>query len=837
MHVFSRWLLAAACLGACAPQAAYAQADVADPTPVRALRAFTRDSGSRELPQSTVTAVHEDREGVIWVLTLDGVAQIEHAAVTRLASSPDAPLSGPYYDVIDRRAGGVHMTGDDSVVTWTGSAWSRTPTPVTFASIAEEASGRLVAVDRLGSVWEYASDRRWIKLNRQSDAASLVVAASPQGVVYAGGAGGVREVRDQLQPPIGRLSSPVIALHVSRAGDIWSATEDGRLQVVPSGSTQWLARPVDGWDGGAINAIAEDVLGRIWIGGERGRAAFGGVRAPFRIWTPANGLTPATINSIAGDRTGGVWFGFTGYGLQQWLGDAWSHRPYWIESRAGEAVVARSVTPTRDGYLVAVGDRGVWRWNGRTLETLGAEHGLNEDVRFAVEPEPGVIWAGTRRGLFESRSGGLFRRVFSLSVSAGYINGIFRSPDGNWWAATEEAGIFVLDAGGWRAHLRLNSVLPDVNVRHIVWRDDELWVATARGLAAYNTTTLVRLDVPVAPAAVASPNVLLPRPGALWAGGTAGLAVLVDGAWQSPDVAGVSSSRILALAEGPDGSLWVGGSEGIARFKDDRWTIYDTTSGLLSEETNAHGLMVLPNGDVFAGMMGGLAHFSAAAPVAALPPLRVFWRRDATRFAVDAVTLPADERGVALQWSAPWPRPVGIEYRTRIPGLRDRWSPPQTASELRVENLAPGDWEIEVAARLPGSGEDAWSEPLQARVTVAPYWYETMAVRLGGVLLLAVAVAGVIRWRTGRLTRRARQLERLVERELARTKILRGLLPICSFCKKIRDDGGYWNQLEQYIASNSQADFSHGLCPDCLTSEYPELAGVPSKEEADDRPR
>jgi hypothetical protein len=48
-----------------------------------------------------------------------------------------------------------------------------------------------------------------------------------------------------------------------------------------------------------------------------------------------------------------------------------------------------------------------------------------------------------------------------------------------------------------------------------------------------------------------------------------------------------------------------------------------------------------------------------------------------------------------------------------------------------------------------------------------------------------------------------------------RVKVLRGLLPICSSCKKIRDDQGYWTQLETYIHLHSEADFTHGLCPDC----------------------
>jgi hypothetical protein len=58
---------------------------------------------------------------------------------------------------------------------------------------------------------------------------------------------------------------------------------------------------------------------------------------------------------------------------------------------------------------------------------------------------------------------------------------------------------------------------------------------------------------------------------------------------------------------------------------------------------------------------------------------------------------------------------------------------------------------------------------------------------------------------------------------LADVKTLSGLLPICSSCKKIRDDSGYWRTLERYISDHSEAQFSHGLCDDCLHKLYPEL--------------
>ena len=58
---------------------------------------------------------------------------------------------------------------------------------------------------------------------------------------------------------------------------------------------------------------------------------------------------------------------------------------------------------------------------------------------------------------------------------------------------------------------------------------------------------------------------------------------------------------------------------------------------------------------------------------------------------------------------------------------------------------------------------------------------------------------------------------------LKEIKTLSGLLPICASCKKIRDDTGYWNQMEGYIQQHSDPQFSHGICPDCAKKMYPHL--------------
>jgi integral membrane sensor domain MASE1 len=79
------------------------------------------------------------------------------------------------------------------------------------------------------------------------------------------------------------------------------------------------------------------------------------------------------------------------------------------------------------------------------------------------------------------------------------------------------------------------------------------------------------------------------------------------------------------------------------------------------------------------------------------------------------------------------------------------------------------------------------------------------------------------------LVRRRRAQEEL-QSALQNVKTLSGLLPICASCKKIRDDGGYWTQVERYLTEHTQAQFSHGMCPECFAQLYPDIADKYEKD-------
>jgi PAS domain S-box-containing protein len=117
-------------------------------------------------------------------------------------------------------------------------------------------------------------------------------------------------------------------------------------------------------------------------------------------------------------------------------------------------------------------------------------------------------------------------------------------------------------------------------------------------------------------------------------------------------------------------------------------------------------------------------------------------------------------------------------------------------------------------------------------------WYETVRLRKDGQTIDVALTLSPIKDAVGKvvgvsaierdITIRKREEEERVKligeltEALGNIKTLRGLLPICASCKKIRDDRGYWQKVESYISEHTQAEFTHGICPECLRRLYPE---------------
>lgn len=101
--------------------------------------------------------------------------------------------------------------------------------------------------------------------------------------------------------------------------------------------------------------------------------------------------------------------------------------------------------------------------------------------------------------------------------------------------------------------------------------------------------------------------------------------------------------------------------------------------------------------------------------------------------------------------------------------------------------------------------------------------FELVGLLTSVLMLVGVAVISPLFSSIKKSEEKQKKLVTELQEAIGRIKTLSGIIPICASCKKIRDDQGYWNQVEAYVRDHSEAEFSHSICPDCAQRLYPEF--------------
>ncbi|HYI12023.1 MAG TPA: two-component regulator propeller domain-containing protein [Thermoanaerobaculia bacterium] len=759
---------------------------------------WTSDSG---LPQNTVDAIVQTRDGYLWIGTEEGLARFDGVRFV-VSDRQSAPaLRSSFVSSL--------FEGPDGTL-WIGTYGG---------GLARLRNGRIEAFHP-----ELLGTDRLRGMHATADG-GIFIATAGGGLLRIDGEKVTRfTTRDGL--PTDRIW----ALEGDGAGGLWIATHGG-------GVVRWRGRGVqqrlttrEGLPNDFARALLRDRDGTLWIGTDGGGLAAWRDGAIVRVLTTRDGLPSNLIRSLQRDHDGNLWIGTDG-GLARWRGvraDAFG------VAEGLPSPIVRAVVEDREGSLWVGTTGGLVRLSDTRFLSFTRKEGLPIDgVRPILEDRTGRIWVGTEGGglctilpapvrCFTKNDGLPHDTVYALAESR----------DGSLWIGTDGGGVARLRDGRVEETIDARSGgLPTDRVRALVeTADGGLWVSTTAGLAHVRDWKAIRVkeldDRQLRPLlALPDGSLLVGTDGAgLWR-------VSERGAPATRIAEGLESNRVFSLAADAEGSgVWIGTSGGgLARldlatgavrsltrrdglYDDvvfqvvdegtgrDLWltsnrglfrvernqvlaamqrkstgtasdlsgTVYGTTDGMPSAECNAGfpAAIRARNGRLWVATARGVAVIDPRAssrntippqvhveevlidgiPASAAPgtkgPLRVPPATQRLELRYTALSLRAPER---------------VTFRYMLEGYDRDWVEAGANRVAHFTKLAPGDYTFRVAA----TNEDGVRSDGEARlgVTVDPRWFETWWARLLAIALIAAAIWGAVRLRLAAL--RARKNEEL----------------------------------------------------------------------------
>jgi ligand-binding sensor domain-containing protein len=839
-------VLLASCLPALAPHTTLALDAQKALTQYR-VRVWQTDQG---LPNNHVQAILQTRDGFLWIGTEEGVARFDGTSfrVFDRSNTPDLRLNSV-----------MALLEDAEGTLWVG----------TRGGVNRYRDGRWMAA--LTTEEGLPSVRAICLLQRRD------------GSVLIGTEGGLARFADGKLAAVttdqGRIADSVTSLAEDPAGGLWIATEGGGLLQVAEGRlTRYTTQ--HGLRHDNVTRVAVDPQGGLWLATARGLGRFENGR--FTSLAGAQGVDAFALGMLL-DRGGSLWVGTATAGLfrlrdgratslNSHLGLTSDSVEALYEDRQGTLWVG-----TNGGGLVALTDE--------RFTSYGAAEGLADHATSIYEDGAGTVWVGTRGGVTGLRpGGGKLTYTTAQGLSHDTVFTLTGGRDGSLWIGTRAGGVNQLKNGRWRAYGKSDGLGSD-DVRALEEdREGNLWVGTKGGglsrLTNGRITTYTTADGLSSNHVSA---VRQTRDGDLWIGTHAGLNRLRNGRFHvfgTND--GLASDAIHVLWESADGVLWIGTAGGLVRFAAGRFTSYTTAQGLhddlvlalvdderghlwmgcnkgifrvskrqLDDLDQGHVSVLTPevysmadglrsneangvfqntawrsrDGRLWFAMYKGLAMVDAdwEPPSAGPTPVYLETVRADRRPVVEtpaAAELPPGRGELEFQFSAIELRhPERVRYKYKLEGYDHEWIEAGTRRSAYYTNLPAGHYRFQV---LASTVEGSWSGQGSATsLYLRPHFYQTRWFYALCVLAAVGLAIGIHRLRVRKLRLREKELEGRVQEAIANLRMLRGLLPICAWCKNIRDDKGYWMQLEGYISQHSEADFSHGICPTCAEGVAP----------------
>jgi ligand-binding sensor domain-containing protein len=554
------------------------------------------------------------------------------------------------------------------------------------------------------------------------------------------------------------------------------------------------------------------------------------------------GLPMRWVRNVFRDREGGLWILGTALARLQGNNRVWNH-PL-AAGPSGEIVW--SMLKDSHGDLLVGTDDGVVRMGASGPVRIPGTEGHR--VKGLAFDRSGMLWmVGTTGPTLWLTPGSHKATVAPLGNGGVGPNTVMADSKGQIWISHARLGVLRWDASQRRLIEEVGPETPNVGLGVFRIQQDSMgrmWAATSKGLYLRNQVGAWRLFT--------EKDGILPF-------GLHGLAFLPDGsAWihsrepqglmririEGEQVTvldrrragqGIRSDMIYAVGVDPQGRTWATTDQGFDCL--DTRVHVGRLEGAISEDCDL--LALLPEeGRIWVGTSAGLIRYEAGESEPNLPApvphiLHVMQgdqRLDAPMGSLRDIG--AKEANLAFRVAVPSYRHEGqLKIQVRLVGLEEAWRD-LDAPLTRYQALPGGHYRFEARAAQP---DGPFGPVTSLSFKVMPRWWRTWWAQclwgLGAVgltlLIIRIRVASLADSKAALELVVAERTEELRHRNdeltdaLGRVKQLSGLLPICASCKKIRDDRGYWNQLEHYISEHSEVGFSHGICPDCVGTMFP----------------
>jgi len=817
-------------------------------------RPFVLLGADQGLSAGAVVCMAQDRDGFLWMGSENGLLRYEgdhsrqwsaedglpSSTVPRLLATPDGLLwAGTLRGLVVFKDGRFHRT--------------------TFDGKPYVGSTGDLAYDRTGRVWLYtpeglARQRQGLDFEflpwKPPSSVYCVTAGPRSGDIHVAGQFGIQVFHEDgttetWGPSLGLPpKGPVFALEDGK-GRLWAGSGNILVMKAPGEDrfTDQSARLAANISPNGQPFLDRD--GSVWIATQNGAQQLDGERLDA-----SRGLPFRWVRTVFRDREGSLWV--LGPGLAHMLGRARVQNYPLSQGDSGEVVWF--MLRDAQGRMIAATDNGAVRMEAAGPRTIPGTGGWR--IKGMALDRTGTLWMVNTRGpTLWLRPGQTSAEVAPLGEAGMGANSVYVDAKGTVWFGNTVQGIHRWDPAARRA---VQDVPPAFAGRKELgvyeFHEDpqgRLWAGADGGILVresggqwklYKDKTDMRIrGMAILPDGTAW--IHAEEPGGITHVRLAseGLQVLerrIRG-W------GLASNMVYAVRRDSRGHIWVTTDKGLDRV--DPPLHVGRHDGMLSEDCSVSAMLV-EESIVWIGTSSGLVRYDGTGAMAqsAAPRAHIMQATFGKRVLEPPFGLtdpvPFEDGTVDFRVAAPtYLNRQEVRFQVRLQGLEDGWRD-LDGNQVHLPALREGRYRFEVRAAL---AQSVFGPAEGFEFRVLPPWYRTGWAYGLYALAAALTVVGLVRVRSASLARSKAVLESLValrtqelslrndelSEALGNVKQLSGLLPICAHCKKIRDDQGYWSQLELYVSRHSEVDFSHGICPDCATELFPEF--LPRRDSGD----